>query len=410
MIIIEEKISVVIDTSSLMNRNNILSDLIDKNYQVILNIVAIEELDHLKQNSNFDISYKARKAIKEIKKYESEIIFDKEKKVVPSLLNNNIQDFNYNDNIIISTALYNNAYLLSDDLNVCIKAKSFDIKIFEIDKIKENYTGYIDRVVTNEELSENFTNRNNNIYNCLTNQYVILRNTDNKVVAIMKWNGEEYKNISYKTFDSEYMGEIKPINLQQKLAFDMLQDNEITIKVLSGEYGSGKDYLMISNALQLVKNKKYKKIIWCRNNIELKNSKPIGFLPNGIKDKLLPFAMIIADHVGGEDKLNAMIDNNKLEIQHLGFMRGRDIKDSIIMCSEAENMTKEQIQLLIGRVGKNSALWLNGDYHQVDDKVFEFNNGLMTAIERLKGQRRFGFVKLQDIERSETAKLADLLD
>ena len=245
MIIIEEKISVVIDTSSLMNRNNILSDLIDKNYQVILNIVAIEELDHLKQNSNFDISYKARKAIKEIKKYESKIIFDKEKKVIPNLSNNNIQDFNYNDNIIISTALYNNAYLLSDDLNVCIKAKSFDIKIFEIDKIKEHYTGYIDRVVTNEELSENFTNRNNNIYNCLTNQYVILRNTDNKVVAIMKWDGEEYKNISYKTFDSEYMGEIKPINLQQKLAFDMLQDNEITIKVLSGNYGTGRKSLLV---------------------------------------------------------------------------------------------------------------------------------------------------------------------
>lgn len=171
-----------------------------------------------------------------------------------------------------------------------------------------------------------------------------------------------------------------------------------------------KDFLMISNALHLIKNKKYKKIIWCRNNIELKNSKPIGFLPNGMKDKLLPFAMVIADHVGGEDNLNALIDNKKIEIEHLGFMRGRDIRDSIIICSEAENMTKEQIQLLIGRISKNSALWLNGDYHQVDDKVFEFNNGLTTAIDRLKGHKRFGFVKLKDVERSETAQMADLLD
>lgn len=235
----------VIDTSSLMNRNNILSDLLDKNYKIFLNIVAIEELDHLKQNANFDISYKARRAIKEIKKYESKIIFDKNKRLIPALSNNNIQDFNYNDNIIISTAIYNNAYLLSDDLNVCIKAKSFDVKILEIDELKEDYTGYIDRIVTNEELAENFTNRKNNIYGCLTNQYVILRNSDGKAVAIMKWDGEEYKNINYKTFNSEYMGKIEPINLQQKLAFDMLQDNEITIKILSGDYGTGKRSLLV---------------------------------------------------------------------------------------------------------------------------------------------------------------------
>lgn len=167
---------------------------------------------------------------------------------------------------------------------------------------------------------------------------------------------------------------------------------------------------MISNALQLIKNRKYKKIIWCRNNIELKNTKPIGYLPNGVRDKLLPFAMIIADHVGGEDKLNDLINNNKIEIQHLGFMRGRDIKDSIILCSEAENMTKEQIQLLIGRVGKNSALWINGDYRQIDDKAFEDNNGLLTVIDKLKGQDRFGYIRLEQVERSDTARLADLLD
>ena len=80
------------------------------------------------------------------------------------------------------------------------------------------------------------------------------------------------------------------------------------------------------------------------------------------------------------------------------------------MCSEAENMTKEHIQLLIGRVGVGSALWLNGDYKQTDDKVFENNNGLIKSIEKLKGNQKFGFVKLQTTERSETAKLADLLD
>ena len=393
-----------------MNKSTILDELIN-DYIIILNIVTVEELDHLKQNPNMDISHKAKRAIRSVRKYEDKIVFDREKRVVSSLLTqDNIQDFNYNDNIIISCALFNNAYILSDDYNVEIKAKALGINVLNIKNNTKDYTGYIDKIVTDEELSENFTNRSNNIYNCLTNEYVVLRNELSKVVAIMKWDGNEYKNISYKTFNSDYMGMIEPVNLQQKLAFDMLQDNKITIKVLSGGYGVGKDFLMISNALQLIKNRKYKKIIWCRNNIELKNTKPIGYLPNGVRDKLLPFAMIIADHVGGEDKLNDLINNNKIEIQHLGFMRGRDIKDSIILCSEAENMTKEQIQLLIGRVGKNSALWINGDYRQIDDKAFEDNNGLLTVIDKLKGQDRFGYIRLEQVERSDTARLADLLD
>lgn len=142
----------------------------------------------------------------------------------------------------------------------------------------------------------------------------------------------------------------------------------------------------------------------------MKNSKPIGYLPGNYKDKLLPFAMVLADHLGGVDGLEYMIGQGKVEIVHLGFIRGRDIKNSIIICSEAENMTKEHIQLLLGRVGEGSSLWINGDYKQVDDKVFMENSGLITAVDKLKGHPRFGFVKLIKTERSETAAMADLLD
>ena len=82
---------------------------------------------------------------------------------------------------------------------------------------------------------------------------------------------------------------------------------------------------------------------------------------------------------------------------------------TLIYCSEAENLTVD-VQLLIGRVGKGTQLWINGDYRQVDGKAFEANNGLMMAIDRLKGQKLFGHVKMHQIERSETAALADLLN
>lgn len=171
-----------------------------------------------------------------------------------------------------------------------------------------------------------------------------------------------------------------------------------------------KDFLMCAAATDLLEHNKFEKIVYVRNNIEVKNSKPIGFLPGSYNEKMMPFAMPMADHLGGIDGLSLMISHGQIEIVHLGFMRGRDIKNSIIICSEAENMTKEHVQLLLGRVGEGSALWINGDFKQCDAEVFRKNSGLMVAVDKLKGHPRFGYVKLLKTERSETAAMADLLD
>lgn len=152
------------------------------------------------------------------------------------------------------------------------------------------------------------------------------------------------------------------------------------------------------------------RILWVRNNIEVKDSKAIGFLPGDAFNKLLPFTMVIADHVGGRDGVELLMNTGLLEVEHLGFMRGRDIKNTIIICTEAENMTKQHIQLLLGRVGEGSMLWLNGDFKQVDAEVFRKNSGLMASVEKLKGHKLFGCVDLCKTERSETAAMADLLD
>ena len=104
------------------------------------------------------------------------------------------------------------------------------------------------------------------------------------------------------------------------------------------------------------------------------------------------------------------IMSGTIEIEHLGYMRGRDIKNTIIYCSEAENLTKEHVQLLIGRVGSGSALWMNGDFKQTDSHIFRINNGLLSAVQKLAGHEKFGYVQLEKTERSETAAMADLLD
>lgn len=250
-----------------------------------------------------------------------------------------------------------------------------------------------------------------NLFDTPTNGYVLIPNANaDGDTAGLRWDGSRYIPIKYKNLNTTYSGKIKPLNNQQKLAFDLLQNDDITIKLLLGVYGSGKDFLMVNHAVDLIEKGKYDKIVWVRNNIEVKDTKEIGFLPGSMLEKVYPFAAILADCLGGEVALERAITDGWVEIQPLGFIRGRSFNRSIIYCSEAENLTKQHIQLLIGRVGEGSTLWINGDLRQIDDVAFERNNGIQKLIDKLTGNERFGTVYLPITERSETARLADMLD
>ncbi len=329
------------------------------------------------------------------------------------------------DNIIVATAYEinrdnrivrkdKNFIFVSDDLNCNITAS----KVFGLttemtfaDEEEPLYKGYVEyHFKSDDELAKFYGNLEENSLGIYTNEYALLYDKNNELVDKVVWTGEKYEKVSYKSINNDFMGRVKPRNVHQELAFNLLQNNEIPIKVLQGRFGSGKDFLMIANAIQLLKQNKFDKLIWVRNNVEVKNTNPIGFLPNSMEDKLMPFCSPLIDHIGGKSGLEMFMNQGKIEIQHLGFIRGRDIRNSIIYCSESENMTTEHIQLLLGRVGEGSALWLNGDFKQTDDKVFERNNGFRKIIDRLKGNSLFGVVQLEKTERSKTAALADLLD
>ena len=207
------------------------------------------------------------------------------------------------------------------------------------------------------------------------------------------------------------MGKIKPRNIEQELAFHMLQDERTKIKVLTGRYGSGKSMAMIAQGVALLHQGIFEKIVFVRNNINAKDSADPGSLPGTLIEKLYPFLMPMADHLGGRDVLDDYIASGQIEPIHLGFLRGRDLRHSLIYCTEAQNLTVDQLKLLIGRVGEGSELWLDGDIKQTDRKVFEENNnGLAAAIDKLKGEPLFAYVHLQKSERSLVAQLADKLD
>jgi len=325
------------------------------------------------------------------------------------------------DNIILAAASFVNQQnedilFCSDDLNCKFLARNvFNLLTKGTNQLNlvrnvDEYLGFKDITLSDEEMSSFYCSLNVNTYNCLTNEYLIIRKSNGEIVDYRKWNGEMYAPISYKRISSNFLGKIKPINPHQILAFDMLQNNKQTIKVLSGGMGTGKDYLMISNALKLIEDGKYEKLVYIRNPVTVKDANEIGFLPGTKDEKLKPYAMVLADHLGGENGLELQLMAGNIEIEHLGYIRGRDIKNSIIYCTESENLTKEHVQLLIGRVGEGSSLWMNGDFKQTDNPVFRMNNGLLSVVSKLSGHEKFGYVQLQKIERSETASMADLLD
>lgn len=273
-----------------------------------------------------------------------------------------------------------------------------------------DYTGIREVSLTQEELAQ-FYQGDFPILDLLENQYVFLRDETGKIVDKFFWREGHLERVPFIIFSSDFVGKIKPRNPEQECAFHLLHDQNIRVKLITGRFGSGKSMSMIAQAVEALDKGIVDKVVYVRNNITVRDTAELGFLPGGEVDKLLPYLMQFADHVGGKEALIRMISEEKLEPIHLGYLRGRDIRNSIIYVTEAQNLTADHIKLLLGRVGEGSYLYLDGDFHaQIDRSVFERSPGLKRMIEVLAGNRLFGYVNLVKSERSEVSALADLLD
>ena len=274
-----------------------------------------------------------------------------------------------------------------------------------------DYTGIYEASLSNEELAD-FYESNGEVLceQMVENQYLTLRTvgSDEVVDYYQKKDGVLHK-VAFPSFKSDFCGTIKPRNPEQYCAMDLLK-SDVPIKLLTGKFGSGKTILIINWALEVIQKNQFEKIVFIRNNVQVKDTDPIGALPNGILDKTLPYVMPFADHCGGVEGLKMLIDSGKLEVIPLGFLRGRSIRNSILYSMESENLTKQHIQLIMGRVDEGTQLVMDGDFKQKDRTIFERSQGLETMVERLAGNEYFGYVNLKKSERSKVAQLADLLD
>jgi len=261
---------------------------------------------------------------------------------------------------------------------------------------------------SDEELA-NFYEHNIIDQELLVNQYLLIKDKNNNYIDRFRWDSKKLIHFNNKTIDNSNIKKLKPRNYKQQCCFDLLQNDNIPVKLITGVMGSGKTFLTLHHALDKLENSKtFKKIVYIRNNIDVKDTNSLGALPNGMKEKLLPYIMPIADCIGNMVGLEMLEKQEKIEYVHLGFVRGRNLSESIIIVSESQSLTREHIALLLGRVGDNSIIIFEGDLTQIDKKVFEENNGIRALEEVLSGNELFGWVHLDKTERSKVAELSSL--
>ena len=274
--------------------------------------------------------------------------------------------------------------------------------------MEDRYTGYQILKLNDKDLVQLYQN-NFDTSSLQENEYVIIENSG-KIIDYFRNTGGSLEKVKFPLIGNSFTGKMKPRNPQQYCAMDLLRQADIPLKLITGNFGSGKSMMCIISALEQVLEGYFDKIIFVRNNVQVRDTDPLGALPGDMYDKSLPYLMPFADHCGGIDGIEHLISENRLEVIPLAFLRGRSIRNSIIYSMESENLTKEHIQLIMGRVDEGSQLWMDGDIKQRDKSAFEKSQGLELMVDRLKGNKLFGYVHLVKSERSEVARLCDLLD
>ena len=404
-----------LDTSAILN------GAINEYEKIYISPLSMQELENIKTSQRDDhTKYLAREAVREIL-FSNKINFTYiNEKAIKKIYRQNPFLLNINDHHILAEALelaYSHiepVHFVTSDGAQKIYADYFAHKINPIYYTKETepqelYCGWGKYYPTSEQMAILYSMPERNILDAKINEYCeIFEGSELK--DILRWDGTRYRNLCYHDIYNKFLGEtIRPRNLEQKMAFDLLQNQNIKVKLLTSAWGGGKTLISLNYALEQISKGNYAKLIFVRNNIIAAGTNDIGFLPGTVQEKLSIFSQCIADHVGGPEELDRLMADNIIETIPLSHIRGRSLKDSIVLCDECENMDDKLVTLLMSRIEENIELIFCGDVAQIDKPQFVTHNGIKSMLKNLSGNELFGTVKLIKSERGPVPRLCDLL-
>ena len=189
---------------------------------------------------------------------------------------------------------------------------------------------------------------------------------------------------------------IIPRSRNQKIFLNNITDNEINFGI--GPAGTGKTYLAVAAAVDALLKEKVDRIILIRPAVEA--GEKLGFLPGDLSQKVDPYLRPLYDalyEMLGIEKTEKFLIRGIIEIAPLAYMRGRTLNNSFIIVDESQNTTKEQMKMILTRMGFGSNLVINGDLTQVDLPK-NIKSGLSHAMEVINGTDGIGFTTFESVD------------
>lgn len=207
--------------------------------------------------------------------------------------------------------------------------------------------------------------------------------------------------------DLEAFG-IRGRSAQQRVALDLLLDNEVGIVSLGGSAGTGKSALALCAGLEAVLERGEHKRIVVFRPLYAVGGQDLGYLPGSETEKMNPWAQAVYDTLEGvvSDNVLEEIDaRGLLEVLPLTHIRGRSLNDSFVIVDEAQSLERNVLLTVLSRLGRNSRVVLTHDVAQRDNLRVGRHDGIQAVIEKLKNNPLFAHVTLTRSERSAIAEL-----
>jgi len=427
----------VLDTNVLLHNADALTSFADN--EVIITLDVLEELDKFKAEGN-DLGRNARRAIRMLDALRAKgrlgqgvalngtggrlrVALEKVDVATAGF----VEDKPDNRIITVAKNLQDagrKVIFVSKDINARVKADAVGVTVMDFEKQKVDfdnlYSGWREVQVEKAVIDALYADKSVSLdgVELFPNEFVrLVDGADPKHTGLGRFS-QKRKTVVPLVYDKRNPYGIRPRNLEQHFAMELLLSDEVSMVTLLGQAGTGKTLLALAAGLHMVVNEqRYEKLLVSRPVVPV--GRDIGFLPGSKEEKLYQWMEPIFDNLEyilranfkkpGEisREVKKLIDGGTLVLEALTYMRGRSIPGQYLIVDEAQNLTPHEVKTVVSRVGEDSKIVLTGDPYQIDNPYLDSaSNGLAYAAERMKGQPMFGHVTLVSSERSTLASIA----
>ena len=249
------------------------------------------------------------------------------------------------------------------------------------------------------------------------NEFAVLRAGQQSALTRRKGDSLTLLRQTHDAFD------VKPRNIEQRLALDLLLDPDVPIVALDGPAGTGKTLLAIAAGLEQVwnhpTNRRYERLAIFRPVVAVSRQE-LGYLPGTLDEKLDPWMGAIHDAVvamtdgrrksTADETIAQITAEGRLTMESVTYLRGRSLHNTYVLLDEAQNLEPSLAKTVLTRAAEGTKVVFTGDTSQIDAPFLSSDtNAMAVLIAALGGGRGgglFGHIRLTQGERGPVATLA----